>query len=246
MLKEHFFAVNSFLLSRFMIMRAKRIVVESRMQLDFMKHLAFVRSIKMEIFPGRLSNFKPVRKIGRLCEKSDNNDLVLGFLGTCNEDRRDINLVSDVISSLSKTRNIRVIWLGGVHKETAKDLLIRNFPEITFTFPSNKVWSEHDFFDFSSSCNFLVSPLNYDWGYDSGMSTGSLADAIALEKKIFYPNFVNFGQEFDDFVFYYRDCRNLCNQIIALENSPESQDVPSATSLANFSIENVRKMLFMD
>ena len=242
-IKLYLLDLMSFLLNRILILRANLVLVESKLQFDFLKALALVNHTKLQIFPGRLTDFLPIETINFTEPPNIENELVIGFLGTCNANRRDMNLVIEVIANLQKSFPLRVIWLGGVHNAATQKALIESCPELNIVFPAKTFWTEGEFVALSAHCHALISPLNDKWGYHSGMSTGSIADSLLLKRRIFFPDFINFGSEFDAMVFYYKNATDLLHKI-RFSSGEINTNIPiDSWILSKFSTENVRKLI---
>jgi hypothetical protein len=242
-IKLYLLDLISFLLNRFLILRATLILVESKLQFDFLKALYLINHRKLQIFPGRLTDFTPIENANFKLPSNTENELVIGLLGTCNASRRDMHLVIEVIANLQKSNHLRVIWLGGVHNAITQQALIEAYPKLSIMFPVKTVWSESEFVTLSSYCHALISPLNDKWGYQCGMSTGSLADALLLKRKIFFPDFINFGPEFDDIVSYYESAHDLCQQVQSTSGKVITKIPSNIWILLKFSTENMKKLI---
>lgn len=241
--KQYILDLMSFLLNRILILRANLVLVESKLQFDFLNALALVRQTKLQIFPGRLTDFLPIKTVNFAELPNIENELVIGFLGTCNANRRDMKLVIEVIANLRESYPLRVIWLGGVHNSATQKTLIEAYPELNMIFPAKTVWTEGEFVALSAHCHALISPLNDKWGYHSGMSTGSIADALLLKRRIFFPDFIDFGSEFDDLVFYYKSASDLIHKLQFSSGGINTNIPIDSQILSKFSTENVRKFI---
>lgn len=225
----------SFAINRLILMRACHVVVESAAQRDYLESLWMARRSKFLVFPGRLADLRPKVLPPADFTLSLKNTLTIGFLGSLNDKRRDLPLVDEFLINLLQRRlSIKIIWLGACLEPTIVKHLQLLHPEIVFVFPQSGTWTESEFLNYSNHCDYLISPLKSDWGYHLGMSTGSLADAIFLKRKVFYPGYVDFGTAAENFCFFYDSAHDLVEKVVNFWSNEEKKHVIDSVYLQPF------------
>jgi hypothetical protein len=189
---------------KFLMRRAKNLIVESEAQKKFMFE-NFSLSVNKNVipFPGRLIDVTPIKKdMGKF---ELNAQLVIGILGSIDDEKRNYAPIISALKNLSTLRSIIVVFLGNTHPKTSVKILTQFNDSVRTVWPIEGYWDEQDFYSLGSRCSFLISPLRKAKDYGGSNGSGTLADAIFLRKVMFVPDFVFFGSEYDDFIIKYTE-----------------------------------------
>ena len=224
----------SVLALRFLAICAKNIIVESESQKEYTEK--FLSTHKNIIpFPGRLIDVIPVRPplISEIfTPEMYSQDIVIGILGTIDEEKRDYDTLLDTLRFLSKTYSFSVIFLGNTKPKSA-DKVIMNFSKFVnvITHPLGNR-DEFSFYHTSKKCDFLISPLKLIKSYGSLNGTGTVADAIFTNRFLLLPKQIKFGESYKSFLIYYeiRELKKIIEDFV--------KNLPSATPVIEDQTKN--------
>jgi hypothetical protein len=218
------------LISRILFLRSKKIVVEHESQKTFLMDQFSSHPLILS-WPNRLSDVHPIT--AKPLANPSTSKLTIGMLGNLNHDKRDYSVFLQCLSDYFSKSEVIVIVLGGVrlvrgfHRE-----MIEKFSRVSTleTCLPQDSWSESDFFYQGSRCHVLVSPLSLTWGFGSLWSSGSIADAIFLKRRLLLPEGIGLECQPSSFVNYYRDVESLGRLLKATPLSDFEISQPQFTS----------------
>jgi len=197
------------------------------------------------VFPGRLTDLTPGEFQGETIGINKHR-FVVGILGGWDCNRRDLQLINKFCEYFLTSDQISIVLLGGwaFSKDNPVDsssLLEAKSKGLNIA-PEGYL-TELELFKIGSLCNVLISPLLSQWGYQDGLGTGSVADAIQLKKPVFFPDFVDFNEELGDLLHSYSDVDDLIGKINLLALQPPSPLSQNATT-KSFTREWLAKRVF--
>lgn len=213
----------SILILRFLLFRAKNLIVESEAQKTYVE--GFIPNTKNIIaFPGRLTDVIPQSLLSELDNPQIDKfaeDIVIGILGTIDESKRDYEIIARATKNLAEKYSVRVVFLGNTFSISSKDIVSYFTPRVKVVTPPLGSWDEFTLYTTSKKCHLLISPLklNKSYGYMNG--TGTVADAILANKFLFLPDYLDFGESYKSFIISYRNS-NLSQVIEDFITSRES------------------------
>lgn len=146
-----------------------------------------------------------VNKLPLFRFKISNKPIKIGILGTLNPERKNYELLINVIKKLKKNLrdNISIVVLGYV-KSSYKNEIIKKIQKYVKVEFENGYIIQNKFEKLSSSCHFLISPLKKGYG-GANKGTGSIFDSISAKKPLILPRHADPNREFKDFCYYYSD-----------------------------------------
>jgi len=140
------------------------------------------------------------------------NQFVIGILGTINPARRDYEIVFNCIILLKSKgfKEIQLVFLGS-SVDSSSSAIIGDFRELVTVRAFVDGWlSDETFVEWGQGCDILLAPLKFGLKqYGSGGSTGSFGDAIRLRKRLLIPEFADPLNEFSTLCDYYNDENSL-------------------------------------
>ena len=140
------------------------------------------------------------------------NQFVIGILGTINPVRRDYDIVLKCIMLLKSKgyKEVQLVFLGSC-VDSSSSAIIGDFRELVTVRALVDDWlSDETFVEWGQGCDILLAPLKFGLKqYGSGGSTGSFGDAIRLRKRLLIPEFADPLNEFSTLCDYYNDENSL-------------------------------------
>lgn len=195
----------SILVLRFLAICAKNIIVESEYQKEYTAN--FLPSYKNIIpFPGRLIDVIPVRPplVSEIFDiEKRSQDVVIGILGTIDEEKRDYDFLLDALRDLSDNFSFCIIFLGNTKPKSANKVVIKYSKFVNVLTHPLGSWDEFSFYQTSKKCDFLISPLKLAKSYGSLNGTGTVADAIFTTRFLLLPRQIDFGESYKSFLIHY-------------------------------------------
>lgn len=152
--------------------------------------------------------------------ESTDAPILIGVLGTIDNNRRDYETVFRALRCLSswERERLKLLFLAGPPPQTNISQFrrrISNLLEAEFPDEPGFLLS---YIPRGSSCDVLLAPLREEAGYGSTKGSGAFGDLLAMRKKLIAPKTSDPMQEFSAFAHYYRDDSELARilkQIIA-------------------------------
>ena len=206
------------------IRSSQPIVVESEKQKSHLiEKLANLQKLenKIIVFPGRLSDLKPTR--ASISELENTETRFIGLLGSLDENRRDSKLLLDALLEIEEEHRPSVMILGSTSTPDAKSIIESYLiAGINLRGSAGQVLSETEFYLRGSKCFALIAPFRKSWGYGGAMGSGSIADAISLERPLLIPTHISFEKSDYEHIYKFDDSQELSNQIRTLLCAPKS------------------------
>jgi hypothetical protein len=225
------------------IRSSQPIVVESEKQKShIIENLANLKKLENQIivFPGRLSDLKPTR--ASMSELDNSETRFIGLLGSLDEKRRDSKLLLDALLEIEKEHRPSVMILGSTSTPDAKSIVESYLSAgINLHGSSGQVLSETEFYLRGSKCFALIAPFRKSWGYGGAMGSGSIADAISLERPLLIPAHIPFEKSDYEHIYKFDDSQELSNQIRALLSAPKGVYFDSTHY---YSVKKMSKLIF--
>ena len=103
------------------------------------------------------------------------------------------------------------VFLGSKMPKSSYSVIDR-FKDVTeVLYPMEKIISEIDFYSYGQICDVLISPLRAEINYGSKFGTGSIADAIALQKFIIFPENIKIDDSLNQIYIKFETVTQLKN-----------------------------------
>ena len=155
-------------------------------------------AVSYDRYPDAISLFKePTKKY-----KKNEKKIRIGLLGSISEERRDYDILISALEKIDEmTRNKMELVILGACFEGLKNKVIKRLRKYIKVHFINYVLSEEQFVVEGYSCSFLISPLKKFYGLNKG--SGSIGDAIYLQKPLIIPKSFDENYEFEEFCYYF-------------------------------------------
>jgi hypothetical protein len=179
------------------------------------KVLFFETKTIMENFKKKIKNFNlkcfinyqlHLKQSTNFKLKKKNSDILrVGVLGTLSTMRKNYNILINSINLLpkSKREKINLIFVGQVDGGYKNETIIKLSKFVKISCREGYL-SQHTFENLASSCHILISPLHKGYG-GKIKGTGSIFDAILVNKRLIIPEHADPEREFFNFCYYYKN-----------------------------------------
>ena len=208
---RNFNSLVSIFLRQGLAKRATFIVCESQSQTDYIKSKFKGRNTKNCLsFPGRLIDVKPKIESDVYNFKKEKK-IIVGVLGSIDERKKDYEIILRAIKDIQPEFRPMFVFLGSKMPKSSYSVIDR-FKDVTeVLYPMEKIISEIDFYSYGQICDVLISPLRAEINYGSKFGTGSIADAIALQKFIIFPENIKIDDSLNQIYIKFETVTQLKN-----------------------------------
>lgn len=135
------------------------------------------------------------------------SNLVIGFAGSIDLERRDYSWLSEALSQLSADeKNILNFQICGLAQKTEIEILISFLDGVKVVETSLK---HVDYDANTKSTHLLIAPLKKGFNYGIKKGTGAFGDALYANRKVIIPKFACSDNEFDGVALYYENAKDL-------------------------------------
>ena len=161
----------------------------------------------------------------------------LGILGSIDPIRKDYEIIADFVRD--NKDKIQIIFLGKFLPNLSEKV-IKIFDGCKIIYKD--FLQEEELQDMGLSCDLLLSLNKEEKFYGDYKGTGSFGDALFLQKPLIAPQFSDKIREFEDFVIYYNDKKELENLLSSLMEKKFIKKI----NFDKFSIDQCRNQILND
>lgn len=215
-IKNYFLAIASYAISRYFLWKSNLKVFESSVQLQVFRKTFKCHSGRVLVFPGRLNDVKPSVREVKLPPNIEKCEVLIGVLGGWDEKRRDLNLLAQIVDYFCEFKNVGFIYLGQLPSVISSVKSHDQYKKLVAQgvyFHPERYWTESELLYVGNICNYLITPLSETHGYQNGRGSGTIADAIQINRPVFCPSFVNFESELGELLIEYKNPSDIILKI---------------------------------
>jgi hypothetical protein len=239
-LRVYFLDLACFFAERLLFTRTRKITFEHQSMMEFFlnksKYLA--KRKPNLVFSGRFQvpGYKLSQKTTSKTKwRTDPKFIGIGILGTLNPERRDYRQLEIALESLEKQGYRPLLYFLGGYIGNDSEKIIQLFSKFLGFAPNkeNSYVLDTQILLMKSEIDILIAPLSQDWGYSQGKSSGSIADAIYLNKPLILPSSAKLIFNYD-WISYYSTVDELHDLISMFHSLPLPVAGLSEGELAEF------------
>ena len=235
---RNFNSLVSIFLRQGLAKRATFIVCESQSQTKYIESKLKGRNTKNCFsFPGRLIDVKPKIE-SDLCSLKKEGKLIVGVLGSISERKKDYEIILKSIDDIQPDLRPMFVFLGSKVLKNSYSIIDRFKDVSEVLYPVGTTISEIDFYSYGQICDVLISPLRTEINYGSKFGTGSLADGIALQKLIIFPESIEIDESLNQMLIRFKNVTQLKNIFLLGKN-----EFAHKLNLYHWTVKEMQKML---